>query len=88
MQCNSNYIDQVREEEQTKKQEVLPDWLGFCSRLAALVKPDQLELSVFGSFFDVDTTRRLLNTLLEQPRLRNCSIYTGLVHDKELQFLV
>lgn len=60
----------------------------FCSRLAAHVKPDQLELSVSGSFFDVNMTREFLDPLLELPRLRNCSICTGLVHDKELQLLV
>ncbi|OJJ85592.1 uncharacterized protein ASPGLDRAFT_56964 [Aspergillus glaucus CBS 516.65] len=87
-QCDANYIDKVRWEEQAKKQEVLPDWLDFCSRLAAHVKPDQLELSVSGSFFDIDTTREFLNPLLDLPRLRDCSIYTGLVHGKELQLFV
>src|SRR5699024_8270483 len=85
---DADYIDKIRWEEQSKKQEVLTDWLGFCSRLATHMKPDQLGLSVSGSFFDVDTTRRFLNPLLELPYLREFSIRTGLVHDKELQLFV
>ncbi|ODM19267.1 hypothetical protein SI65_05884 [Aspergillus cristatus] len=88
LQCDDEYIHKIRWNERDEKRRVLPDWLEFfCWRLA-YVKPDQLELSISGSFFDVQTTQEFLDPLLYLPRLRECSICTGLVHDKALQLLV
>ena len=88
LECDDKYIHKIRRDERDEKRRVLSDWLEFfCWRLAC-VKPDQLELSISGSFFDVQSTQEFLDPLLYLPRLKKCSICTGLVHDKRLQLLV
>lgn len=66
---------------------ILPLWRQFCDRLAAHLKPDQLELVVVCHVKKALVAEALLAPLLQSqlPRLKSCSIRLGPYRDDRLQ---
>lgn len=68
--------------------QVISEWAGFCVRLAAYVKPHQLDLHVICGAYDMLTAERYLLPLLNLTTLKHCSIHLGPSDDSPLQMLI
>ena len=70
-----------------RKLQIISKWAGFCVRLAACIKPCQLDLHVICGAYDMLTAQTFLFPLLNLPTLKHCSIRLGPFDDSPLQKL-